>query len=416
MLPVLQNLKFFKPIISKTENVTAILNALINCSEENYDHRETVEEELYELRQYLSLESAAAVNKAIRSAASRLEQFASEEYIKEDDVKEQGKSYKADILLMVLDSLLAWLVESDSPVEPDTKKHTSKLYTALSKKILIKIQPILKTSLQLLHEYIDKDELVDESKVKEYIDECSHITIVNKYNRKALNRIFKETMLPHLKSTNSQTPKFFKIVMDVISRNRNSFNAYYIFECFLVVGLESVSEDQASLICDKLIEVCQIENAAFRLRKCAAIAVKFMLTVPHRINQISKLLHFLLVKEETRPRDATLLVDLREYIYEHGMFDELGREMIQLNSYSAFPRILVTAGLERVFAQVGSYDEKTRDELDRFVAELYDLFFFPYFKEGTNKSLKPYEEKHKDQLRKMQTLIVLSNYMKTSSL
>ena len=147
MLPVLQNLKFFKPIISKTENVTAILNALINCSEENYDHRETVEEELYELRQYLSLESAAAVNKAIRSAASRLEQFASEEYIKEDDVKEQGKSYKADILLMVLDSLLAWLVESDSPVEPDTKKHTSKLYTALSKKILIKIQPILKTSL-----------------------------------------------------------------------------------------------------------------------------------------------------------------------------------------------------------------------------------------------------------------------------
>ena len=73
MLPVLQSLAFFKPIIGRTENITAILNSLINCSEENFDHRETVEEELYELRRYLGQESAATVNKAVRSSASRLE-------------------------------------------------------------------------------------------------------------------------------------------------------------------------------------------------------------------------------------------------------------------------------------------------------------------------------------------------------
>ena len=53
-------------------------------------------------------------------------------YVKEDEIKEQSKSYKADILLMILDSLLAWLVESDSPVESDTVKHTGKLYLNLN--------------------------------------------------------------------------------------------------------------------------------------------------------------------------------------------------------------------------------------------------------------------------------------------
>jgi hypothetical protein len=137
-----------------------------------------------------------------------------------------------------------------------------------------------------------------------------------------------------------------------------------------------------------------------------------MSTAPAKLINVVKLVEYLLIKEELRPRDATFVVDIREFVHRHGMSAELAQEMNTLNAYNGFPRILVNAFLERVVQRADSFDEATQASLDKCIAQIFDSFIFGYFKEGNNKTMKPFDDKHKVLLRKLQCLVVLSTYMR----
>ena len=420
MRRVLETMKEFRSMIAKPEVISAICTAFLNVSAENFGHREVIEEALYALRIYLDDKDqriVGLVNKLIRTSLSRFNQFLQEPYIKEDEIAEQTKSYKADILLLVGCSLMTWLIEKEAAIEDETLILHEVCYRLLSQtKTGVRVQNMLKATTVLYFEYFKRAELIDSEKVKEYLADCSHVTIVTKFNRYALNKIFNAVILPAVQADDDKVAKFYKVTMDAISRNRNTLLSYYIFESFLVVSLEEASEAKADFLCTKLIDVCEIENSAFRLRRIAAMMVKFMLVKPEKIGNVYKLLAYLLVKEETRPRDASILIDVREFVYENGMFDELAEEMTVLNSYSAFPRLFVACCLERVFNRFHTYDEATREQLDLLACRLYEGFFYGYFTQANSqKSLKPFEEKHKAIIRKFHVLIAISNHFKHCS-
>jgi len=416
-------------IPKKSDIPLKIVSSLTICAEDNFDQKENIDILLYELRNYMNTfkkEEGTAleitINKGLRVALASLSKFLSQPYTKGDDAQELNNTYKVDVLLQISTHLLSWLIEDDARViENETKLLMEAVYSQLTTTPIksgggVRITPLLRATFCLYHEYIFRDILVKEEKLNDYIDDCPHLTVINKTSRVALNKIFSKMLLPHLKVGDSLTDKFFKNTLDTISRNRNSFLSYYVFESFLLVALENQPEDVVKMMCDKLVEVCEIENSAFRLRKVATVACKFILNYPKRISQAKNLIYYLITKEETRPRDTTLLVDIREFVYDNGMFEELTKEITMLNSYNAFPRILVCCALERVFNKFGDYDPETQDSLDLFVEQLYENFFFSYFKEGNTRSLKPYDERHRALLRRFQCMITLSNYMKNSKL
>ena len=409
-------LKFFKPILSRTDNLKIVLTGIVTSAEHNFEARDTAEEFLYLIRSYLSETSHPhldTVKRVVGSASQALVKYLSEPYTKEAETREREKSYKADVHLTVVCSLVSWLIEKGVGLAEEELAGLMQLYAFITKpKAGIRLQPVLRSSFELFVEFLQRDSLINEAKVKEYLEDCSHLVVVNKFTRLAINKIYSSVLLPLVKPGSPLVDKYFKTAMDSIIRNRNTLIAYYMYESFLVVALEELCPETAEYICDRLIEVCEIDHAAFRLRRTATLVCRLMTTAPAKLINVVKLVEYLLIKEELRPRDATFVVDIREFVHRHGMSAELAQEMNTLNAYNGFPRILVNAFLERVVHRADSFDEATQASLDKCIAQIFDSFIFGYFKEGNNKTMKPFDDKHKVLLRKLQCLVVLSTYMR----
>ena len=409
----------FSSVLAEPNNLQSVIEGVVNCSEQNYELTEQIEELMYVIRKdYLDKSNAAhleLIKKSVIKVSERLRVFLGEDYVKGDEIEERTKSYKAEVFLIVINSCLCWVAEKEVLLEITEIEILNILYESLrSRKAGVRIQPIYRTTFDLLFEYLHREKLVDQAKMKDYIEDSSHLSIVKKHNRLALNRIFTDLLLPRFKLNDPEVEKFFKRTMNSISKNRNSFSSYYIFESLLVVAFEKLDKETATFMAEKLIEVCEIENSAFRLRKAAILVCRMILSAPKKIENYINLVQYLLIKEEARPRDASLVIDIREFVYTHGMFEELAEEMAGLNAHNGFPRILVCACLERLISRAHTYDEETQESVDMFISKLFSNLLFGHFREGNNRNMKPFEDKHKVLIRKIQCLVVLSGYLRKS--
>ena len=95
------------------------------------------------------------------------------------------------------------------------------------------------------------------------------------------------------------------------------------------------------------------------------------------------------------------------------MCEELAEEMITINSYQAFPRILTVLCLERVFKRWPQYPSETQEALDLFANDLYRRFLLAHFVEKNNVPMKPFDEKHKVLIRKMQVVLCIASYFRS---
>ena len=404
-----------------TVHLSAVLKGVLACASQPVDVREHLEPMLSDIRKAIHHDNPKqvdTVNKCLKTALQQLVSFLEQPYTKQDEISEQTKTRQADSLLMIVNQLTAWKIECecDTP-SADILSLMAKAHMLVNQRNTVRMDHQHKSVFVLFQEYLSKEVFNNKELRESYVSDCAIFSLVTKHNRYALNRISKEVLLPQFSKSNDKLPKFFKVMIDTIEKLRNGPLAYYIFESFMCFELSSLSQDEANVLSEQLIKVCEIDNAAFRLRKISTLVCKFVVSQPKHISKITKLIDFVLLKEEARPRDASLLVDVREFMTDHGMFPELASEVATLNAYNSFPRILVTAALERVAAKFDTYDTDTQQAVDEYFLGLYERFFFSYFGEEINrKGTKPFDEKHKILIRKLQSVLVLTRHVRNRRL
>lgn len=396
-----------------SSRISTIITAFINLCEQNYGYREEIEESLYTLlTQHSDLTDAwtkETLLKLLNTSLTKLATFMNTPFERTDDVADQHRTYKADILLIISLNIISAMI-SNQACEPSIIEPIKVVIDSMTKSA-VRCQPLLKSTLNLYFDYLTSS-MTDE-KVMEYMNDGDHINIVTKYSRHAVNAIFRQSMLSKIKPGDDRVCRFYRHACDSIAKNRNTMLSYYVFESVMIVALEDVDDETAAYLCDRLIDVCEIEYAAFRLRRTAVMAIRLMLKSPAKINSVRKLVKYLVVKDETRPRDTSIMIDLRDYIHEIGTFDELTQERATADSYHAFPRLLTNCCIDRLFCRLPTMNEKELEAFDIFVNDIYEDFLYGHFtKENENKHIKPFEEKHRILVRKMHTLVILSKYVR----
>lgn len=415
MRRLLQAVKRHKVISNK---MTAIVTGFVGVSDQNFGYLEEIEEAIHALlTEHASIEDSATketVVKLVSTTLDRLRTFVATPFNRTDDVADLQRSYKADVLLAVSVIMISFLISNK--VEDETVLASLKAAASeMNNKTAVKVQPILRSSLKLYHDYLAGDLKGDFALSS--MNDGDHIDIVTKYSRQAVNTIFKQALVIKVKEGDDRVCKFYRHACDSMAKNRNSILSYHVFESVMVVALEDLEPATAAYISEKLIEACDIESAAFRLRRTAAMAIRLMLNSPAKINNIVQLIKYLVIKEETRPRDTSILIDLRDYIHQVGMFEELMEERAIADSYHAFPRLLTNCCIDRVISRLPELTPAEQEAFDQFSANIFEDFFYGYFVEANEtRHVKPFEEKHRIMVRKMHTLVILSKYLRTGKL
>lgn len=315
MRSAFEYLSVYPTALATPAYLQTIVKAYINLSDHFLDQREAIESSLHSLTRHSDLsnfQTMEALTKQLAACTTALTSHL-QPAPKEEEQGLQLRSYKAEILAVAFNQLAFTVIEQGR--EAELSEGLRELMVLLHSKLAgfraFRIPPLSKATTLVCIEYFNQALLMTEERIQEHIVDWSLISLATKESKRSINKIFSQCILPKMSTQSPASNKFFAVLIDNIAKNRNSLTAQHMFEGFLIVSLDSLDEERTKLLSAKMIEVCEIENSAFKLRQIAVLACRYILTRPQSINQIRDLIHYLVLKEVSPSNQGTAPQRLR---------------------------------------------------------------------------------------------------------